>query len=60
LNETLEYLCTIGPISLESRIIDEDIEKFSKNQLSTDRKLKQWPLETQLEIEGRLSKSAGM
>jgi hypothetical protein len=50
----------MGPISLESRIIDEDIEKFSKNQLSTDRKLKQWPLETQLEIEGRLSKSAGM
>jgi hypothetical protein len=60
LNEMLEPLCTIGPISLESRIIDEDIEKFIKNQLSTDRKLKQWPLETQLEIEERLSNSAGM
>jgi hypothetical protein len=28
LNETLEPLCTIGPISLESLIIDKDIEKF--------------------------------
>jgi hypothetical protein len=57
--ETLEPLSAIGPMSLESRVIDEDIQKFIKKQLSTDRKLNRWPIETKLEIEERQMKSAG-
>jgi hypothetical protein len=57
LDEALSPLCSIGPISIQSRIIDEDIRKFVKKQLSTDRNLRCWPAATQQEIEERLMKA---
>jgi hypothetical protein len=56
----LKPLCTIGPISIESRAIDEDIRQFIRTQLSTHERLKCWPTEIQQDIEKRLKNCDGM
>lgn len=51
LTNSLDALCTIDSISIEGAMVEFDIRKFIRTQLSNDRKLQKWPTEIQGEIE---------
>lgn len=55
LTNSLDALCTIGSISIEGAVVESDIRKFIRTQLSNDRKLQKWPTEIQGEIEKALT-----
>ncbi|KFZ01436.1 hypothetical protein V501_10001 [Pseudogymnoascus sp. VKM F-4519 (FW-2642)] len=51
LTNSLDALCTIDSISIEGAVVESDIRKFIRTQLSNDRKLQKRPTEIQGEIE---------
>lgn len=55
---SLDSLCTIDSISIEGAVVESDIRKFIRTQLSNDRKLQKWPTEIQDEIEKALTHGA--
>lgn len=55
LTNSLDALCTIDSISIEGAVVESDIRKLIRTQLSNDRKLQKWPTEIQGEIENALS-----